>query len=159
MYAAAAAGFAGRGGGTLARGAGVTREEPVAGYTLKNLKDDVEDSAVKFGLSPAMETRFARGTLGAEQVGVTYERLAPDTRAPFGHRHKAHEEVYVVVGGGGRAKLDDHIIDLRRWDVLRVSPATARHFEAGPDGLEVLAIGLPNTDPPDVETLPGWWSD
>jgi uncharacterized cupin superfamily protein len=131
----------------------------VSGYTLKNLKRDVEDSAVKFGVSPTLETRFARRPLGAQQVGVTYERLAPNARAPFGHRHKTHEEVYVVVDGGGRVKLEDEIVDLRRWDLLRVSPRTARHFEAGPDGLEVLAIGLPSTEPSDAETLPRWWSD
>jgi uncharacterized cupin superfamily protein len=131
----------------------------MAGYTLKNLKRDVEDSAVRFGVSPTLEARFARRALGAEQVGVTYERLAPNARAPFGHRHKTHEEVYVVVEGGGRVKLEDDIVDLRRWDMLRVSPTTARHFEAGPDGLEVLAIGLPSTEPSDAENLPGWWSD
>jgi mannose-6-phosphate isomerase-like protein (cupin superfamily) len=131
----------------------------VAGYTLKNLKDDVDDQAKKFGLSPTMESRFAREPLEMSQLGLSYQRLAPDTRAPFGHRHRKHEEVYVVLGGGGRVKLDEEVIDVRRWDALRVSPETIRHFEAGPDGLEILAVGLPNTDPPDVEVLPGWWTD
>jgi mannose-6-phosphate isomerase-like protein (cupin superfamily) len=137
-------------GGTLAE---------MAGYTRKNLKADVEDQSVKFGLSPMLEARFARTPLGLNQVGLSYQRLAPNVRGPFAHRHKTHEEVYVVLGGDGRVKLDDDFVELRRWDALRVSPATIRNFEAGPEGLELLAIGLPNTDPPDVETLPGWWTD
>jgi uncharacterized cupin superfamily protein len=131
----------------------------VPGYTLKNLKDDIEDQAPRFGLSPQLESRFARESLGLTQVGFSYQRLAPNTRAPFGHRHKTHEEVYLVLGGGGKVKLDEAVIDLRAWDALRVDPTTARHFEAGPDGLELLAVGLPNTDPSDVEPLPGWWTD
>jgi uncharacterized cupin superfamily protein len=131
----------------------------VPGYTLKNLKEDVEDQALRFGLSPQLESRFAREALGLTQVGFSYQRLAPNTRAPFGHRHRTHEEVYIVLGGGGRVKLDEEIVDLRTWDALRVAPETARHFDAGPDGLEVLALGLPNTEPSDVETLPAWWTD
>jgi hypothetical protein len=139
--------------------AGSIAEEHVAGYTLKNLKDDIEDQAPKAGFAPDLEARFPAKDLGLGQIGVSYQRLAPNARAPFGHRHKTHEEVYVVVGGSGRVKLDEEIVDLRAWDTLRVSPETARHFEAGPDGLEIVAAGLPSIVPSDVEPLPGWWSD
>ena len=131
----------------------------MAGYTLKNLKDDIEDSATKFGLSPALETRFAREPLGLENAGVSYLRLAPDERVPFGHTHKEQEEVYVVVGGAGRVKLDDEILELRRWDALRIAPETTRNVEAGPDGIELLLFGAPNAGFGDAETIQDWWTD
>jgi uncharacterized cupin superfamily protein len=131
----------------------------MASYTVKNLKEDVENSAPKFGYAPQMEARFARGDLDCEQTGISYQRLAPDVRGPFGHRHNAQEEIYVVLSGGGRAKLDDDVIDLRPLDALRVAPGTARAFEAGPDGLELVAFGAPSTGEQDVEMLPDWWTD
>ena len=129
------------------------------GYTHLNLKDDVEDSATKFGLSPALETRFAREPLGLENSGVSYLRLAPGERVPFGHTHKEQEEVYVVVGGAGRIKLDDEIVELARWDALRISPETIRNLEGGPDGIELLLFGAPNAGFGDAETTQGWWTD
>jgi mannose-6-phosphate isomerase-like protein (cupin superfamily) len=132
----------------------------MAGYTLVNVKD-VEDQAVKFGFAPDMEARFARGELELERAGVSYQRLAPGFRQPFGHRHKTQEEIYVFLSGGGRAKLDDEIIDVGTLDALRVPPETARCFEGGSEGLEFIAFGAPNTGPAgeDVEQLPGWWAD
>jgi mannose-6-phosphate isomerase-like protein (cupin superfamily) len=131
----------------------------VAEYTLKNLKDDVEDSAVKFGLSPALETRFAREELGLENSGVSYVRLAPGERIPFGHTHKQQEEVYVVVGGSGRIKLDEEIVELRRWDALRIPRQTMRNLEGGAEGIEVILFGAPNAGFGDAETTQGWWTD
>jgi mannose-6-phosphate isomerase-like protein (cupin superfamily) len=132
----------------------------MAGYTLTNIKD-IEDQAVKFGFAPDMESRFARGDLELERAGLSYQRLAPNFRQPFGHRHKTQEEIYIVIGGGGRAKLEDEIVDLTTLDALRVPPETARCFEAGPEGFEMIAFGAPNTGPAmeDVEQLPGWWAD
>lgn len=130
----------------------------MAGHTVRNLKE-LEDSAERFGLSPDLEARFARDALECEQSGLSYQRLAPDFRQPFGHRHKRQEETYVVVGGGGRVKLDDDIVELRRWDAVRVAPGTARQFEAGPDGLEYIVFGAPRVGRDDVETLEGWWSE
>ena len=127
------------------------------GYTLRNL-EDVENSAPRFGLAPAIEARFARRDLECEQLGLSLQRLAPGARVPFGHRHEQQEEVYVVLGGYGRAKLDDDVIELRRWDAVRVSPATMRAFEAGPDGLEFLVFGAPIPETSDVEMIQGWWA-
>src|ERR687891_357959 len=90
----------------------------MADYTLKNLKEDVEDSAVQFGLSPALEARFAREPLELQNSGASYLRLSPGDRMPWGHTHKQQEEVYVVVGGSGRIKLDDEVVELRKWDGL-----------------------------------------
>ena len=129
----------------------------MAGYTKVNLKE-VEDQAPKFGLSPDLEARFARVALEAEQTGVTYQRLGPNFRVPFGHNHKTQEEVYIVVSGSMRAKLDDEVVELGPWDAIRVSKETMRGFESGPEGVEFLAIGVPG-GPGDANTTQDWWSD
>jgi quercetin dioxygenase-like cupin family protein len=130
----------------------------IAGYTITNLKD-IEDAAEKFGMGPDLETRFARDQLGAERLALSYQRLAPGFRMPFGHKHETQEELYVVIGGGGRVKLDDEVLDVRQWDVVRVAKETMRAFEAGPDGLAFLAIGTPKTGPGDADMTQGWWTD
>jgi mannose-6-phosphate isomerase-like protein (cupin superfamily) len=106
----------------------------MAEYTLKNLKEDVEDSAVEYGLSPALETRFAREPLETERTAVSYLRVAPGERVPWGHTHKQQEEVYVVVNGSGRVKLDEDLVDLKQWDAVRIPPETMRNVGGGPEG-------------------------
>jgi mannose-6-phosphate isomerase-like protein (cupin superfamily) len=132
----------------------------MAGYTIVNLKE-VEDQAPKFGLSPGLEARFAREPLGLERSGISYQRLAPGFRIPWGHRHKEQEELYVLVSGSARAKLDDEVVELRAWDALRIPAETMRGLEAGPDGAELLAIGAPTTGPTgqDVEMEQNWWAE
>ena len=125
-------------------------------YHKMNIKD-VENSAESFGLADNLEARFVRKPLGLEQFGFSYQKLRPNFRQPFGHRHTAQEEVYVVLGGGGRVKLEDEIVELREWDALRVAPATTRQFEAGDAGLELLVIGGGPSG--DAETIPNWWAD
>ena len=125
-------------------------------FTLKNLRD-VEDSAQKFGIGEIQEARFAKDELGAEQTGLSHHRVKPGKRQAFGHRHERAEEVYVVLSGSGRAKLEEEIVELGVLDALRVSPGVTRAFQAGPEGLELLAFG-PRADG-DGELLPGWWSD
>jgi mannose-6-phosphate isomerase-like protein (cupin superfamily) len=130
-------------------------------YTVMNLKD-VEDQAPQFGFAPELEARFATAELELEASGVSYQRLAPGFRLPFGHRHKRQEELYVVVSGSARMKLDDEVVELKRLDAVRVPNETMRCFEAGPEGAEILAFGSPNTgDSPseDVEMTANWWSD
>lgn len=119
--------------------------------------DDVKDSAPEFGFGEIQEARFAKGDLDAEETGVSHLRLKPDQRSPFGHKHENAEEVYVVLSGSGRMKLDDEIIEVEGLDAIRVSPEVTRAFEAGPDGLEVLAVGARHDG--DGEIFPGWWSD
>ena len=125
-------------------------------YTLKKLTD-VEDSAPKFGYGELQEARFATSDLQAEQTGVSHLRVRPDKRQGFAHRHENAEEVYVVLSGSGRVKLDDEILELEPLDAIRVAPGVIRAFEGGPDGLELLAAG-PRHDG-DGELLHGWWSD
>ena len=131
----------------------------MADYTKLNLLQDVEDMAPKFGFSPGMESRFARQPLELARSGVSYFRLAPQYRQPFGHRHAEQEEVYVVVSGDARIKVGDDVVELGQWDVLRVSPTATRCLEGGPDGAEVLAFGAPSDQNKDAEAIPGWWEE
>jgi mannose-6-phosphate isomerase-like protein (cupin superfamily) len=125
-------------------------------YTHKNLTE-VEDSAPKFGFAEVQEARFAGGDLDAEHTGLSHHRVKPGRRQGFAHRHDEAEEVYVVLSGSGRVKLDDEIVDLQRLDAIRVAPKVTRQFEAGSEGLELLVSG-PRHDG-DGEVIPGWWSD
>lgn len=129
----------------------------MADYTLLNLKDDVEDSAERFGLAPDVEARFARKTHDVEGGGFSYQRLAPNFEQTFGHRHQTHEEVYVVVSGSGRAKLDGEVRELKQWDALRVAPQVKRTFAAGPGGLELVVMGFGEGG--DGEMFQGYWDE
>jgi mannose-6-phosphate isomerase-like protein (cupin superfamily) len=129
---------------------------PQPPFTLKRLTE-VEDSAERFGLSEVQEARFAHSALDASDTGLSYHRLKPNCRQAFAHRHDEAEEVYVVLAGAGRAKLDDEIVELAVLDALRVAPPVVRCFEAGPDGLDVLAIGARREG--DGELIRDWWTD
>jgi mannose-6-phosphate isomerase-like protein (cupin superfamily) len=126
-------------------------------YTKLNLKADVEDQAPKFGFSPDMEYRVGREPLGTAESALSYLRLAPGFRMPFGHTHERQEEVYVLISGTARLKLDDEIVELAPHDAVRIAPATMRNLEAGPDGAELLLFGAPNTGPNDAEMEQQWW--
>jgi uncharacterized cupin superfamily protein len=129
----------------------------VADYTLLNLKSDVEDSGERFGYAPNMEARFARKALGLEKSGISYFKLVPAFRVPFGHRHSEQEEVYLVLSGSARVKLDDEILELKPMDAVRIPTSVKRGFEAGPEGAEILAFGAPDTDNKDLEMDQGFW--
>jgi mannose-6-phosphate isomerase-like protein (cupin superfamily) len=122
---------------------------------MVNLKE-VEDQAPNFGLSPDLEARFARVALDAELIGLTYQRLKPNLRIPWGHKHKTQEEVYIVVSGSLRIKLGDEVKELGPWDAIRISKETMRGLESGPEGAEVIAIGAPG-GPGDAEVEQDWW--
>lgn len=123
-------------------------------YTKKNLRE-VEDAALGRGLSDTQEARFPRQDLEAEQTGLNYLIVKPGQREAFAHRHREAEEIYVVLAGSGRVKLDAELVDLKPLDAVRVGPGTARSFEAGPDGLEVLVFG-PRVEG-DGEMVPEFW--
>ena len=130
----------------------------MAGYTIRNLKE-LEDLAVRFELAPNIEMRPARDPLELENFGLSYQRLAPGFRVPFGHRHRTQEEVYVVVGGSGRMRVGDEVVELKPWDAVRVERETTRALEAGPEGIELIIVGAPKTPPGDAEMEPGWWTE
>jgi len=125
-------------------------------YTVQNLMQ-VDDMARQYGMDDGLEARFARKALDLANFGLSYQKLAPGFRMPFGHHHAEQEEVYVVLNGGGRLKLDDEIVDIAQWDAIRVAANVTRALEAGPDGLEILAIGAPQAN--DTEMLQGWWGE
>ncbi len=106
-----------------------------------------------------MEARFAREHLESEHLGVSYFRYGPGHKPSHGHHHREQEEAYVVVNGSGQAKLDDQIIELSQWDVLRVAPAVVRAFAAGPEGLELIAIGSDRPEGGDGELVKDFWTD
>jgi mannose-6-phosphate isomerase-like protein (cupin superfamily) len=131
-------------------------------FTLRNLREDPPDVGSNFDGSPDLEFRNATKPLELEQSGLTYQRVPPGYRFPYGHTHEEQEEVYVVVGGSGRMKLDDEIVELGKWDAVRVPPGTWRGYEAGPNGLELLVFGAPNLGEnprDDVDGQRDWWSD
>jgi mannose-6-phosphate isomerase-like protein (cupin superfamily) len=129
-------------------------------FTLRNIKGDLEDIGPGFGGAPDLEFRAATEALGLERSGLSYQRVPPGTRFPFGHTHRKQEEIYVVVRGSGRMKLDDEIVELREWDAVRVPPGTWRGYEAGPEGLEILVIAAPSEPQrDDVEGERDWWAD
>jgi mannose-6-phosphate isomerase-like protein (cupin superfamily) len=109
-------------------------------YTIKNLRE-IEDVAPRFGFDQVQEARFAWRDLGAEATGLALHRVKPNCRQAFAHRHTEAEEVYVVLSGRGRVKLDDEVEEVRTMDAIRVSPRVARAFEAGEEGLELLVFG------------------
>lgn len=125
-------------------------------YTHKKLTE-VKDSAPEFGLGDKQEARFAKDDLDAQDTGVSHHRLKAGQRQPFGHKHEEAEEVYIVLAGSGRIKLDDEIVEVETLDAIRVSPSVTRAFEAGPGGIDVLAVG-PRHDG-DGEVIQGWWAD
>jgi mannose-6-phosphate isomerase-like protein (cupin superfamily) len=128
-----------------------------ASYTHKNITD-VRDSAPAFGFADCQESRFATDDFAAEQTGFSHHRFKPRRRQGFGHRHEETEEIYFVVSGSGRIKLDDEVVELKERDAIRVGPGVTRAFEAGDDGLEVLAFSPRRTDDRG-ELVQSWWSD
>lgn len=130
----------------------------MSGYTKANLRDDVEDQAPKFGMPGGMQARFARTPLGGKTLGLSLFTLAPGFRIPFGHRHAGQEEVYVVVRGSARVKVEDEIIELGKWDAIRFDKNTMRDMEAGSNRVDYLAFGA-GEDATEVEMVQNWWKD
>lgn len=126
-------------------------------YKKKNLRD-VENQAPKFGMPDELDARFARRELGGETLGLSLMKLDPGFRMPFGHKHADQEEVYVVVQGSGRVKVEDEIVELGEWDAIRFAKDTMRAMEAGPNGIEFVAFGA-GDDPQDAEMVQDWWND
>lgn len=132
------------------------KPRPPGAYTHIRL-NDIEDAAPANGFGAHWEARVARTALGAEQTGVTHFRLRPGKRSPFTHRHLRAEEIYVILSGSGRVKLDEAFADVRPLDAIRVAPEVARAFEAGAEGLEFLAVG-PHHEADGVPIVDSWTS-
>jgi quercetin dioxygenase-like cupin family protein len=129
------------------------RPTPTSDFAIENLKEVEASTSAPEGL----EARLARDLLGSEHLGVSYFRYEPGVRTPFGHSHAQQEEAYVVVGGSGRVRLDEEIVELRQWDVIRVAPHVVRAFEGGPAGLELIAIGADRIEGEGGRTIADFW--
>jgi quercetin dioxygenase-like cupin family protein len=132
------------------------KETSVADYAIVNLLE-IEDSVE--GRVPGLEGRFSRKLLGSTDLGVSHWRYAPGTRSKGGHSHREQEEAYVVVAGSGRVRLDEEVREIRQWDVIRVAPRVIRGFEAGPDGLKLIAVGGPKPEGGDAVLSDSPWPD
>ena len=120
---------------------------------LLEVEDSVGDRA------PGVQGRFGRKHLGSRDLGVSHFRYEANLRSPMAHSHREQEEAYVVVAGSGRLLLDDEVLALRQWDVVRVAPEVVRAFEAGPEGLEIIAIGGPKPADGDGVMGTATWPD
>src|ERR1700693_726748 len=128
----------------------------MSNFAIKNLME-IDDSARDRGGD--VEARFARKHLESAHLGVSYFRYGPGYRSPVGHRHREQEEAYVVMGGSGRVRLHDQIVELKAWAVLRVAPPVVRSCESGPEGLELIAIGNDRPEGGDGEMVEGHWQE
>lgn len=128
-------------------------------YTALNLRQ-LENQGERFGLNPdELQLRMGKDPLHCANAAVSYLRLGPGYRIPFGHRHNRQEEIYVLVNGTARMKIEDDVVELEPLTAVRVAPETMRGMEGGPDGAELIAIGAPKTGSGDADMQQGWWSD
>lgn len=125
-------------------------------YAKVNI-DTAEDIAPKYGMDSQGETRVLREDLGAKRIGMSYYRWKPGKRTSIGHAHTESEEMYLVLEGSGRMKINDDIVDIAKHDVVYVAPAAMREWEAGDDGLVLVAFGQHHDG--DAEMKRGWWAD
>ena len=124
-----------------------------ASVNLLEVDDSVGDRV------PGLEGRFGRKHLDSRDLGVSLFRYEPNVRNPMAHSHREQEEAYVVVAGSGRVLLDDSVLELRQWDVVRVAPEVVRAFQAGPDGLDIIAVGGPKPEEGDGVRGTAVWPD
>ena len=120
---------------------------------LLEVADSVGDRA------PGIEGRFGRKHMDSRDLGISHFRYAANVRSAAAHSHREQEEAYVVVAGSGRMLLDGQVENLRQWDLVRVAPEVVRAFEAGPDGLDIIAVGGPKPEDGDGVLGTAAWPD
>ena len=125
------------------------------GYEKINI-DELDDQAAPHGLT-SQESRFPRRELGAERIGLAYYKVNPGARLEFGHRHRSMEEVYLVLSGAGTFRVDEETFEVAAHDAVRVEPQSWRGWEAGPDGMELLAFGEHVEGDGESEMDMAWW--
>jgi mannose-6-phosphate isomerase-like protein (cupin superfamily) len=131
-------------------------QEDAAMYTIKNLRD-VRDAAPDAGVGATQEMRFAQSDLDAERTGVSFMAVKPGRRQAIAHRHDEAEEVYVILSGSGRIKLDDDIVDVGPMDAIRIAPTVKRALEGGPEGIEYLVFGQHHDGDGAIEPIEEFW--
>jgi mannose-6-phosphate isomerase-like protein (cupin superfamily) len=128
----------------------------MSSYTVVNL---LELDDVVGDRAPGLEGRFARKHMESRDLGISHWRYAAGFRSPLSHTHGEQEEAYIVLSGSGRVRLDDEIVAIGQWDVVRVAPEVVRGFEAGPDGMEMIAVGGPRPEEGDGQTTDAPWPE
>ena len=126
----------------------------MSNFTRVNF-EEIEPATAEDGF----ELRFSRKYIDSRDLGISRVRLDPGTRSPVAHRHREQEEAYVVVTGSGRALLDGELVAVGAGDVIRVAPQAVRAFEAGDEGLELIAVGGPKPEGGDGEIVEAAWPD
>jgi mannose-6-phosphate isomerase-like protein (cupin superfamily) len=102
---------------------------------------DLEDLA---GEGPGGRVRKVRRALGARAFGFNYFTLGPNEDGrEHDHAAKPQEEVYFVVKGSGRMRIDDEEIELRPGRFVRVDAESRRLPISGDEGLEFVTFGAP----------------
>jgi uncharacterized cupin superfamily protein len=82
--------------------------------------------------------------LGAETLGARFWRLRPG-QASTKHRHYTTVELYVVIEGTGRIRVEDDLLELPRMSALLVGPETVRQvFNDTDEDVLWLVFGTPN---------------
>jgi mannose-6-phosphate isomerase-like protein (cupin superfamily) len=126
-------------------------------YAIRRLAD-VPDT---FGDRYPGEMRFLGPELGTTQVALTHRRMPPQTggKGGYGHRHRAQEEVYVVLSGRVQFKLGDDVVDVEGPTAVRVAPGTVRSvWNDGPGDAQLLIVSTRLDDPRgDHEIVEGFW--
>ena len=128
----------------------------MADYTIKHL-EDVQDV---LGDYPG-EMRGITYAIGAEQVAITHRRMPQHTgsKGSYGHRHKTQEEIVFVLRGKLQFKLNDEIIELGKYDAIRIPPQTWRGiWNEEPEDAEIVIVSKRIDDPTgDVENIQDFW--
>jgi uncharacterized cupin superfamily protein len=82
--------------------------------------------------------------LGATEMGARFWRLRPG-QASTKHRHRLTHELYVVIEGVGRIRVDDDLLELPRLSSLLVTPESVRQLFNDTDADVLwLVFGTPN---------------
>jgi uncharacterized cupin superfamily protein len=82
--------------------------------------------------------------LGATNMGARFWRLRPG-QASTKHRHRETHELYVVLEGVGRIRVDGDLLELPRLSSLLVTPESVRQLFNDTDADVLwLVFGTPN---------------
>jgi hypothetical protein len=105
------------------------------GYSVLHIAD-VEASG------PGGAVKFLRRELGLEAFGVNWFELPPHAEGRLHDETESqHEEVNIVIGGGGVYRIDGDEVAVTAPMIFRFDPETTRQPVAGADGLTMIAVG------------------
>jgi mannose-6-phosphate isomerase-like protein (cupin superfamily) len=97
--------------------------------------------------------------LSATELGARFWRLAPG-QASTRHRHRLTAELYVVVEGTGRMRVEDEVLTLDPLSAVYVEPRTVRQlFNDGDADALWLVVGAPAEPGNTLEMTPEQLAD